>query len=203
MDTNTDAPLTLAGDKKEMDGGGEDIPLKKAKKLCKYLEKWESEFSFVKKSRVGHGHAFCTICSCDFSVYHRGRTDVTQHKKSAKHKRRLEAQKHAPTMSASVTRNTTEADQVLNAEVKMAMLCAKNNISFTFCDDFNKCVADMFPDSAIARKYSAGKTKTMQIIEGAIAAELDDELTKTCQSQPFSLMCDESNSRKADKEFVI
>lgn len=38
---------------------------------------------------------------------------------------------------------------------------------------------------------------------GAIAAELDDELTKTCRSQPFSLMCDESNNRKTDKEFVI
>ncbi|XP_060124937.1 uncharacterized protein LOC118080162 isoform X1 [Zootoca vivipara] len=194
---------------KEMDGGGEDIPSKKAKKLCKYLEKWESEFSFVNKSRVGHSYAFCAICSCDFSVAHGGRTDITQHEKSAKHKRGVEAQKHAPmmprhapTMSRFATSNTTEADQVIKAEVKMAMLCAKNNISFTFCDDFNKCVADIFPDSAIARKYSAGKTKTTQIIKGAIAAELDDELAKTCRSQPFSLMCDELN-RKAVKEFVI
>ncbi|XP_034965228.1 uncharacterized protein LOC118082233 isoform X2 [Zootoca vivipara] len=186
-----------------MDGGGEDIPSKKAKKLCKYLEKWESEFSFVKKSRVGDSNAFCTICSCDFSVSHGGRNDVAQHKQSAKHKRRLEAQKNAPTMSAFVNRNTTEADQVINAKVKMAMLCAKNNISFTFCDDFNKCVADMFPDSAIARKYSAGETETMQIVKGAIATELDDELAKTCRSQPFSLMCDELNNRKADKKFVI
>ncbi|MEQ2278223.1 hypothetical protein XENORESO_014574, partial [Xenotaenia resolanae] len=37
----------------------------------------------------------------------------------------------------------------------------------------------------------------------AIAAELDDELAKTCRSQPFSVMCDESNNRKANKEFVI
>lgn len=33
--------------------------------------------------------------------------------------------------------------------------------------------------------------------------ELEDELAKTCRSQPFSLMCDESNNRKTDKEFVI
>ncbi|XP_077789067.1 uncharacterized protein LOC144328694 isoform X1 [Podarcis muralis] len=165
MDTST-AHSPLPGIRK-MDGGGEeDIPSKKTKRLCKYREKWEKEFSFLKKSRVGHGHAFCTICSCNFSVSHGGRTDVTQHKKSAKHKRGLEAQKHAPAMSTFVTRNTTEADQVRNVEVKMAMLCAKHNISFTFCDDFKKCVADMFPDSAIARKYSAGKTKTTQIIKG-------------------------------------
>ncbi|XP_070408565.1 uncharacterized protein [Nothobranchius furzeri] len=186
-----------------MDGSEEGIPAKKSKKSCKYLEKWDSEFTFLKKSRMGHSHAFCKICSCDFSVSHGGRNDVSQHEKSTKHKRWLEAQKHAQTMSAFVTRNTTEADQVINAEVKMAMLCAKNNVSFTFCDDFNKCVAEMFPDSAIARKYSAGKTKSTQLIKGAIAAELDEELARTCRSQPFSLMCDESNNRKTDKEFVI
>ncbi|CAM4577119.1 unnamed protein product [Leuciscus chuanchicus] len=37
----------------------------------------------------------------------------------------------------------------------------------------------------------------------AIAAELEDELAKTCRSQPFSLMCDESNNRKTEKEFII
>ncbi|KAJ8290639.1 hypothetical protein GJAV_G00015650 [Gymnothorax javanicus] len=88
-------------------------------------------------------------------------------------------------MTTFITRNVTEADQVTNAEVKMAMLCAKNNVAFSFCDDFNKGVADMFPDSAIARKYSAGKTKATQLIKGAIAVELDDDLAKKCRSQPF------------------
>ncbi|KAF7200794.1 transcript variant X1 [Nothobranchius furzeri] len=178
-----------------MDASEEGIPDKKSKKSCKYLEKWDS--------RMGLSHAFFKICSCDFSVSHGGRNDVSHHEKSTKHKRWLEAQKHAQTMSAFVTRNTTEADQVMNAEVKMAMLCARNNASITFCDDFHKCVAEMFPDSAIARKHSAGKTKSTQLIKGAIAAELDDELARTCRSQPFSLMCDESNNRRTDEEFVI
>ncbi|KAL0978021.1 hypothetical protein UPYG_G00164880 [Umbra pygmaea] len=181
----------------------EGTPAKKTKTSCKYRDQWDSEFSFLKRSRVGDSHAFCKFCICDFSISHGGRNDVCQHEKSAKHKRGLEAQKHAQAMSVFVTRNATEADQVTHAEVKMAMLCAKNNIPFSFHDDFNKCVADMFPDSAIARKYSTGKTKATQIIKGAISAELEDELAKTCRSQPFSLMCDESNNRKTDKEFVI
>ncbi|RXN02294.1 AC9 transposase [Labeo rohita] len=181
----------------------EGTPAKKPKPSCKYHDQWDNEFIFLKKSRVGDSHAFCKICNCDFSIAHGGRNDVCQHEKSAKHKRGLEAQKHAQAMSAFVTRNATEADQVTSAEVKMAMLCAKNNSPFSFHDDFNKCVADMFPDSAIARKYSTGKTKATQHIKGAIAAELEDELAKTCRSQPFSLMCDESNNRKTDKEFVI
>lgn len=140
---------------------------KKTKPSCKYRDQWDSEFTFLKRSRVGDSHAFCRICNCDAS----------QHEKSAKHKRGLEAQKHAQAMSAFVTRNATEADQVTSAEVKMAMLCAKNNIPFSFHDDFNKCVADMFPDSAIARKYSTGKTKATQLIKGKLASHIATYLT--------------------------
>ena len=91
---------------------------------------------------------------------------MRQHENSMKRKRALEAQKHAPSMATFITRNVTEADQVTSAEVKMAMLCDKNNVAFSFCDDFNKCGAAMSPDSAIARKYWAGKTKATQLIKG-------------------------------------
>lgn len=33
--------------------------------------------------------------------------------------------------------------------------------------------------------------------------ELDDHVTKTCQTQPFALLCDESNNMKQEKGFVI
>lgn len=65
-----------------------------------------------------------------------------------------------------VNRASSEADQILKAEVKMSMLIAKNNVAFSFLDDFNRSVADMFPDSAIAKKYTLGKTKATQIIKG-------------------------------------
>ncbi|XP_048853244.1 uncharacterized protein LOC125721411 [Brienomyrus brachyistius] len=158
----------------------EGTPAKKPKPSCKYRDQWDNKFISLKKSRVGDSHAFCKICNCDFSIAHGGRNDVCQHDKSAKQKRGLMAQKHAQAMSAFVTRNATEADQVTSAEVKMAMLCAKNNIPFSFHDDFNKCVADMFPDSAIARKYSTGKTKATQLIkdkEFVILTRLYDEAT--------------------------
>lgn len=38
---------------------------------------------------------------------------------------------------------------------------------------------------------------------GAIAPELDDEVTNICRSQPFGLQCDESNNMKKEKELVI
>lgn len=38
---------------------------------------------------------------------------------------------------------------------------------------------------------------------GAIAPELDDEVKKICQTQPFGLLCDESNNMQTEKELVI
>lgn len=66
--------------------------------------------------------------------------------------------KHAANLMLFISINISE-DQIGKAELKMAMLCVKNNIPFSFVDNFNCSVADMFPDSAIALKYSAGETK--------------------------------------------
>ncbi|KAJ8333719.1 hypothetical protein SKAU_G00410380 [Synaphobranchus kaupii] len=85
----------------------------------------------------------------------------------------------------------------------MAMLVAKQNVPFSFNDDFNKSVKDMFPDSNIAKQYSCGRTKATQIVKGAIAPALNKEVVQLCQNQPFGLLCDESTSRSTDKEFVI
>ncbi|MGH0123180.1 UNVERIFIED_CONTAM: hypothetical protein FKN15_013684 [Acipenser sinensis] len=83
------------------------------------------------------------------------------------------------------------------------MLVSKQNIPFAFCEEFNKCVGDIFPDSATARKFSAGKTKTTQTVKGAIASSLDHAVRQQCQTQPFGLLCDDSNNAKWHKEFVL
>lgn len=97
---------------------------------------------------------------------HGGKHDVAKHANGSKHKIALEGQKKTQNMASFLIRGASEADQVSKAELKMAMLVAKNNISFAFSDEFNKSVADMFPDSKIAKKYSAGKTKTTQLVKG-------------------------------------
>lgn len=143
-------------------------PEKPKKVLCKYLSKWEEEFTFLKKSRL-ENHAFCVICRSDFSVGHGGRTDVTQHKKTAKHSRFEQQMKHTTGITNYMAMSGGEADKVTSAEVKMAMLIAKKNISMSFFDAYNKCVGGMFPDSAIAKNFAMGKTKATQIIKGKLA----------------------------------
>ncbi|XP_062393735.1 uncharacterized protein LOC134082097 isoform X2 [Sardina pilchardus] len=96
-------------------------PVKRPKPYCKYRDQWDSEFTFLRRSRFGNSHAFCMVCNSDLSISHGGRNDIRQHEKSAKHKRglELEAQQHAQPTSAFVTANATETDQVTSEEVQM------------------------------------------------------------------------------------
>ena len=59
-----------------------------------------------------------------------------------------------------------ECDKLIYAETKFVMCKVKNNLPFSISDEFSKIVSYMFPDSKLAKKYGAGKTKTSQIIKG-------------------------------------
>ena len=52
-----------------------------------------------------------------------------------------------------------ESDKLIYAETKFVMLVVKNNFPFSISDEFSKIVSDMFPDSKLAKKYGARKTK--------------------------------------------
>ena len=61
----------------------------------------------------------------------------------------------------------TEVDRVTAAETMFANFTAKSNLAKT--DDSSKMVGKMFPHSDIAKKFSAERTTTTQIIKGALA----------------------------------
>ena len=65
-------------------------PRKKQKSVkydCKYNKEWEKMHSFIKPSKLGDLHAFCSYCNCDIKVSHGGKNDITHHVKSDKHKK--------------------------------------------------------------------------------------------------------------------
>ncbi|CAC5376949.1 unnamed protein product [Mytilus coruscus] len=77
------------------------------------------------------------------------------------------------------------------------------NLAFAVSDHFTKLCKIMFTDSAIAAGYSCGKTKTNQIVKRAISVENSKVVEENCKTQPFTIMCNESNDRGNDKLFVI
>ena len=145
------------------------VPAKKVKYMCTFKSCWTKEFEGISNSHLNNSHAFCKACRDNFNIGHGGRNDVCQHLKSQKHVRAAEAQKGTQAISGFINEGQIEQDQVLQAELKMAMLVAKNNLSFSFCDEYSATVATMFPDSAIAKKYSSGRTKTTQLLKGKLS----------------------------------
>ena len=50
----------------------------------------------------------------------------------------------------------------------------------------------------------SGRTKTTQILKGALAPAFEQHLLELCQASPFALMCDGGGDRGVDdKDFVI
>jgi len=63
------------------------LPTQCGKRLCRFTEKLQSEFTFLKKVRYDNDYdVYCTICLSSFSVSHGGRSDITDHLKTIKHK---------------------------------------------------------------------------------------------------------------------
>ena len=58
----------------------------------------------------------------------------------------------------------------------------------------------MFPDSRVAE--NCARTKTC-VIKGALAPAVCQKVVMQCQTQPFTILIDESNDRACDKEVAI
>ena len=54
--------------------------------------------------------------------------------------------------------------KVIYAETTFVMFVAKNNEPFSICDEISNIDRDISPNSKLAKKYGAGKTKTTEII---------------------------------------
>ena len=92
---------------------------------------------------------------------------------------------------------------MIKTETLFTDFLVKHNMSFALADHFSKIFPKMFPDSKIAKKYGAGKTKVTQIVKCALAPNCTEQVVQQCKSSPFSLMCDESNDLNSDKLLVI
>ena len=94
------------------------------------------------------------------------------------------------------------SDQAIEAEVRWATFVAKHNISFLASDHATKLFSKIFPDSAIAKRFSCSHTKTTDIVNKALAPHFTQRVIESMSSGPFSLMMDESNDRR-DKSCII
>lgn len=67
-------------------------------------------------------------------------------------------------------------DKVTCAEVKVAAMLVRNNIPLSLADELTPLFQDIFSDSDISARYSSRRTKTMCIVNGAIAPHFKENL---------------------------
>ena len=142
----------------------------------------------------------CTRCAIDFGVIHGGLHDVTSHLRSKWHKGMSKAVA-STTPIASLFR-PQRSDQAIEVEVRWDTFVVKHNISFLASDHATKLFIKIFPDSAIAKKFSCSRTKTTAIVKKALAPHFTQRVIESMSSGPFSLMMDECNDRR-DKSCII
>ena len=105
------------------------------------------------------------------------------------------------TSSSNLTVGLSPKDQVTKAEVLQALKVVEGNMSFASASGDAKRFQEMFPDSAIAKKYSQGETKTKYTIQYGIAPYFKSKLLEDFNNTPFVFKFDETTNSQIKKQY--
>ena len=75
-----------------------------------------------------------------------------------------------------------------------SIFVAKHNVAFLNSDHAKRLFREMFPDSAIAKRFACGCTKTTAIVKEALTPHYHNKVVNNL-SYPFSILMDESNDK--------
>ena len=175
---------------------------KKKRYASKFQNGWLTLYSWLHKSDHGENFAYCKPCNSHFSIAAAGKFDVNRHQNTNTHKEMTKASAKMPTLTSVFLPNPA-ADKVTKAEVLFTNFVAEHNIPFSLADHFTHLCKEMFTDSDIAKKFACKRTKTTHILNNALAPELDQTVTQLCQTEPYSVLLDESNDKGDDKRLTI
>jgi len=83
--------------------------------------------------------------------------------------------------------------------VKMAVVLAQHNLPLAIMDHLSPLFRDIFPDSKIAKGFSAARTNTLCIMNMALRPHFESILVGQMKSEPFALAIDGSNDSDLQK----
>ena len=78
----------------------------------------------------------------------------------------------------------------------------EHNLPLALADQMSDLFTKMFPDSQIAKKYAAGRTKTRGLVQ-VLADSAESSMTSEIQQKPFSLSTDGSNDKGSEQLYPI
>ena len=81
----------------------------------------------------------------------------------------------------------------------MAVVLAQHNLPLAIMDHLSPLFRDIFPDSNVAKSFSAARTKSTCILNMALRPHFEKLLIEHMQANPFSIAVDGSNDSDLQK----
>jgi hypothetical protein len=164
-----------------------------------YRTEYAGKYPVISKSAIGQHHAFCKVCCVDINISHGGIGDIKQHFLTNKHKVNA-AKMDTPKLPAFFASSLDFS--VINAEVMFTEFLVEHSIPLSAADHAGSLFRQMFPDSAVAKKYGSGRTKTSYIVE-ALAKSDSQNIAEMMKVAPYSIATDGSNDFGAIKLYPL
>ncbi|KAK2701747.1 hypothetical protein QYM36_019612 [Artemia franciscana] len=181
---------------------------RKIKNRNKFCDKWKMNpelGGFISKSDMNSLHAHCNLCKKDIrgSIY-----NVKRHVKSTFHKQNVQAMKCTVPVdqfvqTPEVQKKQLFDDSVKDAELRLAGLVAKEDISIRKTDSLLQVMESCFPTDAVCQALASSRTKTTGIIKNVLATEEKVQLANWLRNNKFAIIVDESTDKSWTKVLVI
>ena len=108
---------------------------------------------------------------------------------------------NSPRTASKSLRERFGGDSELKAETLWTLKTVQSHFAFNSCDDISWCFRTMFPDSAIADKFSMGSTKVGYMATFGLGPYFSDMLkAKARDTDGFVLLFDESLNDELQKK---
>ena len=181
----------------------ETPPKKKAKRYCVFRPEWKDDGLFW-LTKVDDFTANCTVCRQSFSVKYEGKSAVTTHAKSSKHRNSVASQKQSKAISTFfVKKNTIEENQVVLSELVSTYHGVVHHHSYASQDCGNKLLSKLCPDSSIAAKLSCGRTKATSYVENILGPKAQEVCVAALKSAIFFGVGSDASNHTNKKLFPI
>lgn len=162
------------------------------KRVCKFNVDLEREFKYIKKTK-SDSDVRCDVCNGEFSVSHGGRSDITKHINSDRHKRALESASSSKTINTFFKNENFggKEAEIAAAEGTMSYHAVCHNHSFRSTDCTSRLVQKIFEP-----KFTCARTKTEAIVVNVLAPFVDNSTKAELEKTTFlSIYVDASNHR--------
>lgn len=181
-------------------------PPKKLKRLSKYKNEWETQFSWLKQDDSS-SKAYCKLCKKSFSFAYGGLGEVKRHAMGAEHKRHEIVVKQNQTLQAFFpSRDVMDSvqEKILAAEITGVYHTVKHAQSYSSLDCTVQLNSLIYADSTIASKMQLGRTKASSIAFNVLGPfSIESTLEELRNNSTFFGVSTDASNHGSDKLFPI